>query len=153
MKTIYTLSIEIVNEIRETQKNNIKCSIPQIEMKSIGFMPLLCTYRLNCVRRTSRGWWDEWDDTALQTQDTKFGPWRSEAEHSTSRWRRLSAILSFTSGWGRNSLFLSSRRDRKRTPNSSVKGSGANHYRSVPNPPPPPSPPRIDKCMNECVKS
>ena len=26
-------------------------------------------YRVNWARRTSRGWWDEWDDTALQTQD------------------------------------------------------------------------------------
>ena len=65
-------------------------------------MPLLCTYRLNWARRTSWGWWDEWDDTALQTQDSKFKPWRSEAEHATSRSRRLSTILSFRSGWGRN---------------------------------------------------
>ena len=38
-----------------------------------GFRPPLCTYRLN------------WDDTALQTQDSKFKPWRSEAEHATQR--------------------------------------------------------------------
>ena len=32
----------------------------------------VCTYRLNWARRTSGGWWDEWDHTSLQTQDSKF---------------------------------------------------------------------------------
>ena len=71
-----------------------------------GFRPPLCTYRLNWARRTSWGWWDEWDDTVLQTQDSKFEPWRSEAEHATSRSRRLPTILTFTRGWGRN-IFVS----------------------------------------------
>ena len=71
-----------------------------------GFRPPLCTYRLNWARRTSWGWWYEWDDTVLQTQDSKFEPWRSEAEHATSRSRRLPAILIFTRGWGRN-IFVS----------------------------------------------
>ena len=71
-----------------------------------GFSPPLCTYRLNWARRTSWGWWDDWDDTVLQTQDSKFEPWRSEAEHATSRSRRLPAILIFTRGWGRN-IFVS----------------------------------------------
>ena len=66
-----------------------------------GFRPPLCTYRLNWARRTSWGWWDDWDDTVLQTQDSKFEPWRSEAEHATSRSWRLHTILSFTRGWGR----------------------------------------------------
>ena len=70
-----------------------------------GFRPPLCTYRLNWARRTSWGWWDDWDDTVLQTQDSKFEPWRSEAEHATSRSRRLPAILTFTRGWGRNIFF------------------------------------------------
>ena len=69
-----------------------------------GFRPPLCTYRLNWARRTSWGWWDEWDDTFLQTQDSKFEPWRSEAEHATSRSRRLSTILTFTRGRGRNNF-------------------------------------------------
>ena len=42
-----------------------------------GFRPPLCTYRLNWARRTSWGWWDDWDDTVLQTQDSKFEPWSS----------------------------------------------------------------------------
>ena len=71
-----------------------------------GFRPLLCTYRLNWARRTSWGWWDDWDDTVLQTQDSKFEPWRSEVEHATSRSRRLPTILTFTRGWGRN-IFVS----------------------------------------------
>ena len=71
-----------------------------------GFRPPLCTYRLNWARRTSWGWWDDWDDTVLQTQDSKFKPWRSEAEHATSRSRRLPTILTFTRGWGRN-IFVS----------------------------------------------
>ena len=71
-----------------------------------GFRPPLCTYRLNWARRTSWGWWDDWDDTALQTQDSKFAPWWSEAEHATSRSRRLPTILTFTRGWGRN-IFVS----------------------------------------------
>ena len=69
-----------------------------------GFRPPLCTYRLNWARRTSWGWWDDWDDTVLQTQDSKFETWRSEAEHATSRSRRLPTILTFTRGWGRNNV-------------------------------------------------
>ena len=71
-----------------------------------GFRPPLCTYRLNWARRTSWGWWDDWDDTVLQTQESKFEPWRSEAEHATSRSRRLPIILTFTHGWGRD-IFVS----------------------------------------------
>ena len=71
-----------------------------------GFRPPLCTYMLNWTRRTSWGWWDDWDYTVLQTQDSKFAPWRSEAEHATSRSRSLPTILTFTRGWGRN-IFVS----------------------------------------------
>ena len=78
----------------------------QVKWNESGFRPPLCTYRLNWARRTSWGWWDDWDDTVLQTQDSKFVPWRSEAEHATSRSRRLPAILTFTRGWGRN-IFVS----------------------------------------------
>ena len=78
----------------------------QMKWNESGFRPPLCTYRLNWARRTSWGWWDDWDDTVLQTQDSKFKPWRSEAEHATSRSRRLPTILTFTRGWGRN-IFVS----------------------------------------------
>ena len=76
----------------------------QMKWNESGFRPPLCTYRLNWARRTSWGWWDDWDDTVLQTQDSKFEPWWSEAEHATSRSRRLPAILTFTRGWGRNNF-------------------------------------------------
>ena len=39
-----------------------------------GFRPPLCTYRLNWARRTSWGWWDDWDDTVLQTQERNSSP-------------------------------------------------------------------------------
>ena len=98
-----------------------------------GFRPPLCTYRLNWARRTSWGWWDDWDDTVLQTQDSKFESWRSETEHATSRSRRLPTILTFTRGWGRNIFcFFQTAETGNRTPNSGVKGSGANHYPRAP---------------------
>ena len=70
--------------------------LKKMKWNESGFRPPLCTYRLNWARRTSWGWWDDWDDTVLQTQDSKFEPWRSEAEHATSRSRRLPTILHFT---------------------------------------------------------
>ena len=86
-------------------KEYISTSIEERQkMKWSGFRPPLCTYRLNWARITSWGWWDDWDDTVLQTQDSKFEPWRSEAEHATSRSRRLPTILTFTRGWGRNNF-------------------------------------------------
>ena len=78
--------------------------VKKMKWNESGFRPPLCTYRLNWARRTSWGWWDDWDDTVLQTQDSKFEPWRSEAEHATSRSRRLPTILTFTRGWGRNNF-------------------------------------------------
>ena len=58
---------------------------PRRRWNNSGFRPPLCKYRLNWARRTSCGWWDDRDDTVLQTQDSKFEPWRSEADHATSR--------------------------------------------------------------------
>ena len=83
---------------------NIVITFTDDKWNESGFRPPLCTYRLNWARRTSWGWWDDWDDTVLQTQE--FEPWRSEAEHATSRSRRLPTILTFTRGWGRN-IFVS----------------------------------------------
>ena len=47
-----------------------------------------------------------WDDIALQTQDSKFEPWRSEAEQTTSRSRRLHMILNI-SEWAGKNIFVS----------------------------------------------
>ena len=105
----------------------------EMKWNESGFRPPLCTYRLNWARRTSWGWWDDWDDTVLQTQDSKFEPWRSEAEHATSQSRRLPAILTFTRGWGRNNFcFFQTAETGNWTPDSGVKGSGANHYPRAP---------------------
>ena len=105
----------------------------QMKWNESGLRPPLCTYRLNWARRVSWGWWDDWDDTVLQTQDSKFEPWRSESEHATSRSRRLPTILIFTRGWGRNIFcFFQTAETGNRTPNSGVKCSGANHYPRAP---------------------
>ena len=104
-----------------------------LEGNKSGFRPPLCTYRLNWARSTSWGWWDDWDDTVLQTQDSKFEPWRSEAEHATSRSRKLLTILTFTRGWRSNIFcFFQTVETGNRTPNSGVKGGGANHYPRAP---------------------
>ena len=71
-----------------------------------SFRPSLCTYRLNWARGTSWRWWDDWDNTVLRTENSKFELWRSEAEHATTRSRGLSSLLTFTRGWGRN-IFVS----------------------------------------------
>ena len=100
----------ILSENTKKSKNNFKAPKKSEivifrgrKWNESGFRPPLCTYRLNWARRTSWGWWD---DTVLQTQDSKFEPWRSEAEHATSRSRRPPTILTFTRGWGRN-VFVS----------------------------------------------
>ena len=118
-----------------TLGNSLILTSIKMKWNESGFRPPLCTYRLNWARRTSWGWWDDRDDTVLQTQDSKFEPWRSEAEHATSRSRRLPAILTFTRGWGRNIFcFFQTAETGNRTPNSGVKGSGANHYPRAPAP-------------------
>ena len=113
---------------------NSPCDLEsKMEWNESGFRPPLCTYRLNWARRTSWGWWDDWDDTVLQTQDSKFEFWRSEAELATSRTRRLPTILTFTRGWGRNIFcFFQTAETGNRAPDSGVKGSGANHYPRAP---------------------
>ena len=110
-------------------------SVWEMKWNESGFRPPLCTYRLNWARRTSWGWWDDWDDTFPQRQDSKFEPWRSEAEHATSRSQRLPTILTFTRRWGRNIFcFFQTAETGNRTLNFGVKGSGTNHYPTGPRP-------------------
>ena len=72
-----------------------------------GFRRALCTYRLNrAAGRTPWGGWDEWDDTALQTQYSKFAPWQSEVEYATSRLRRLPTVLNLYE-WAKKKHFVS----------------------------------------------
>ena len=91
--TIYTTTVQ--NCVNVIQTLSVYWVGRVFKWNESGFRPPLCTYRLNWARRTSWGWWDDWDDTVLQTQ-----------EHATSRSRRLPTILTFTRGWGRN-IFLS----------------------------------------------
>ena len=121
------------HDLNDLQKGTPSIMNVSQKWNESSFRPPLCTYRLNWARRTSWGWWDDWDDTVLQTHDSKFEPWRSEAEHATSRSRRLPTILTFTRGWGRNIFcFFQADETGNRTPNSGVKGSGANHYPRAP---------------------
>ena len=89
--------------------------------------PLLCTYRLNWAVRTSWGWWDEWDDTALQTQDSKFKPWRSEGTLPLGHGGSPQYWVLRVDGEEFFCLFQTAEIG-KWTPNSGVKESGANHY-------------------------
>ena len=112
----YLLSLELQTDLMSHRKWN-----------ESGFRPPLCTYRLNWARRTSWGWWDDWDDTVLQTQDSKFEPWRSEAlGHGGSPQYWLSHVN------GEETFFFQTAETGNRTPNSGVKGSGANHYPRAP---------------------
>ena len=55
-------------------------------------------YMLNCTRKTSPtddGEMNQNDDTALQTQDFKFRPWRLAVHRTTSSSQSLSTILIF----------------------------------------------------------
>ena len=75
----------------------------EIKWNAWGFTPPLCTCRLNWA---SWGWWDEWNDTVLQTQNSNFEPWRCEAEHINSPSQRLPQCWIFTSEWRRNIILF-----------------------------------------------
>ena len=107
----------------------------EIKWNESGFRPPLCTYRLNWAGRTSWGWWDEWDDTVLQTQDSKFRnsnpgglrpstlPFGHGGSHNTEF---------HTWMWKKHFCFFQTAESGNRTPDSSVKGSIANHYPRAP---------------------
>ena len=50
----------------------VTCVGVQHSWNVYDFRPLLCTFWLNLSRRTSWGWRDEWDGTALQTRESKI---------------------------------------------------------------------------------
>ena len=58
-----------------------------------GFRPPLCTYRLNWARRTSWGWWDDWDDTVLQTQEIMWIKW--------NEWGLRPPLCTYRLNWAR----------------------------------------------------
>ena len=85
-------------------KNNIICLKTYIyglrsTRVNSSMIKSLFTYRLNWAKRTSSGWWDEWYDTALQTQDSKFVPWRSKAEHNIESLRVSGKTILFLWHW------------------------------------------------------
>ena len=99
-----------------------------------GFRPPLCTYRLNWARSTSWGWRDDWDDTVLQTQDSKY-----KAMAVWGRARYLSVMeaphnteLSHVDGEENNFVSYKPPWPGIDTPDFKMKSSGANHYPRAP---------------------
>ena len=93
----------------------------------------LCKYRLNWARITSWGWWDEWDATSLQTQDSKFEPWRFEAEHATYRSQRLPTVLNLSERGKTVCFFETWRPESGSNPRSSTLQTGrCNHCTRAP---------------------
>ena len=104
-KSVYRMRIDTRYKIFHAV-NFVTCHGPWWQKwNKWGFRPL-CTYKLNWSRRISWRRWDQWDDTALQTHDSKIEPRRSEAEHTTSRSRRLATILNLYD-WARKKHLVS----------------------------------------------
>ena len=100
---------------------DITCGCPY----DIHGIALLAHNRLNWARRTSSGWWDDWDDTVLQTQVWGQARYLSvtEAPHN----------IDFHTWMGKKHFcFLQTAETGNRTPNSGVKRSRANHYPMAP---------------------
>ena len=99
-----------------------------------GFRPHLCAYKLNWASRPFWEWWDEWYDTAIQTQDSKCEPWRSEAEllHLGHGWSKQNKILR-VSGEETFCFFETWRSERGSSPPSTTFQAGSfNHCTRVP---------------------
>ena len=98
-----------------------------------GFRLPLCTYRLNWARRTSWGWLDEWNDTALQRENSKFELWRYEAKHATSHGGSPKYWI-FTSERGRKNCFFETwKPEWGWTRDLSIFQAGSfNHFTTVP---------------------
>ena len=99
-----------------------------------GFRPPLCTYRLNWARRTSWGWRNNemtlssrhrirnWSPGGLRPSTLPLG-------HGGSPQYWLSHV-----DVEKKRCFFQTAETGNRTPNSGVKGSGANHYPRAPAP-------------------
>ena len=90
---------------------------------------LFISCMLNWAMRTSWGWWDEWDGTALRYWIWNLNPGgRARFLLVTDR---LPTIR--VDAWRKKHFcFFQTAETGERTPNSSVKGSGANHYPRAP---------------------
>ena len=120
------------------------CSRTSYDMKwnESGFRPPLCTYRLNWARRTSWGWWD--DEMTLSSRhrirNSSPGGLRPSTlplGHGGSPQYWLSHVdgeetFLFLQTAESGNCLLSIAESGNRTPNSGVKGSGANHYPRAP---------------------
>ena len=104
---------------------------PGNKWNETGFRPPLCTY--NWARRTPWGWSDDWDDTVLQTQDSII---RALAVWDRARYLSITEAphnTNFHTWMGKKQFcFFQTAETGNRTPNSGVKGSGANHYPRAP---------------------
>ena len=92
---IYIPAPSLLTDFHFRQHPNLSKRVKNV--MNAFFMPPLCTYRLNWARRTSWGWWDECDNTALQTQDSKIERSRGlinllEAV-DTIRWTKSGSML------------------------------------------------------------
>ena len=98
-----------------------------------GFRLPLCTYRLNWARRTTWGWLDEWNDTALQRENSKFELWRYKAKHATSHGGSPKYWI-FTSERGRKNCFFETwKPEWGWTRDLSIFQAGSfNHFTTVP---------------------
>ena len=102
----HSLMICLVNagsmsETLAQHQSRLDKNLAEQKMKWIGLYATFVHIQDKLGQGTSR---DEWDDSALLTQGSKFKPWRSEGEHVSSRSQRLPTILSFTSGSGRKTF-------------------------------------------------
>ena len=82
--------------------------------ESMGFRLPLCRYKLNWAMRTSWGWCDERYDIALQTQDSKFDPWRLRSSSLPLGHGGSPQYWIFASEQRRNILFLWNLKARER---------------------------------------
>ena len=111
-----TPSIQFLCTTKQTvayyQRNRaIRIIVNEMKWNESGFRPPLCTYRLSWAMRTSWGWWDEWDDTVLQTQGSKFTPSTLTLGHGDSPQYWVSHV-----DGEETFLILSNRRDRELNP-------------------------------------
>ena len=73
-----------------------------MSLKLCSKVSTIYSYLIDSLNHEEHNFYIPWDDTALQTQGSKFKPWLSEAEHAISR----SQYWIFTSERVRNILFL-----------------------------------------------
>ena len=97
-----------------------------------GFRQLLCTYRLNWATRTSWWWWAKWDDTTLQRGILNSNPGGLRPSTLPLGHGGSPHYWVLWVDGKKHFCFFQTAQTGERTPSSSVKGSGANHYPRAP---------------------